>query len=82
MIAIRKPIYLFAMFAFASMLFAADAADPFVGTWKLNPALSETSAYSKTTDRDPVRQKSPLPESKISAAIPGKHNLRTRATPA
>lgn len=41
MIVIRKPMYLFAMLAFASTLFAAD---PFVGTWKLNPAKSKYSA--------------------------------------
>ena len=36
----RKPKYLFAMLAFASTLFAAD---PFVGTWKLDPSKSKHS---------------------------------------
>ena len=36
----RKPMCLFAMLAFASTLFAAD---PFVGTWKLDPSKSKHS---------------------------------------
>jgi hypothetical protein len=36
----RRPMCLFAMLAFASTLFAAD---PFVGTWKLDPSKSKHS---------------------------------------
>ena len=38
MLLVRKSICLFAMFAFAMTLFAAD---PFVGTWKMDPSKSK-----------------------------------------